>query len=215
MTTSGNPAGTGGSNLWGLDWQYRNPQFLPDRNLAVDVWTQTSDNPATSVDGGGSGSAHGFAFNWDNIGPIGNIAVQRVDQAFAPALGFVTETGIEQVFGESGYWWRTDGGGDVIPQLDWEWKSGLHDDRFYNLLNPEIYVGNAVGLPIAPPAPTDQNPNPGNPWEAATDNVRMFGAMYNVESCSRVPTDRRSVARTAPPTTIPSVPNCAVSRTVS
>jgi hypothetical protein len=49
------------------------------------------------------------------------------------------------------------------------------------------YVGNPVGLPIAPPAPTDQNPNPGNPWAAATDNVKMFGAIYSVESCSYDP----------------------------
>ncbi len=46
------------------------------------------------------------------------------------------------------------------------------------------YVGNeGVGLPVAPPAPTAENPTPPNNFAAASDNVRMFGALYSVESC--------------------------------
>ncbi len=136
--TSGNPAGTGGSSLWGVDWQYRNPQFLPDRNLAVDLWTQTSANPEL-----GSGSARGVFVDWSNLGWTGNVGIHRVDAAFEPALGFLVESGVRQSQGELGYWWRTADGDEWIPQLDWERSDGIHDARLYQLINPEIYIGNA------------------------------------------------------------------------
>lgn len=52
---------------------------------------------------------------------------------------------------------------------------------------PEIrpyYVGNQLGVPIAPPAPTVENPPEFRPL---TDNVRVFGSLVNVESCSYDP----------------------------
>ncbi len=46
------------------------------------------------------------------------------------------------------------------------------------------YVGNeGVGLPSAPAAPDA----PTVPFAAATDNVKMFGSLYSVESCSYDP----------------------------
>jgi hypothetical protein len=46
----------------------------------------------------------------------------------------------------------------------------------------DYYVGNAgVGLPVAPPAPGAGSPS--NTFAPATRNVRMFGALYSVESC--------------------------------
>jgi hypothetical protein len=49
------------------------------------------------------------------------------------------------------------------------------------------YVGNALGLPITPPAPTAENPNPGNPFNAMSSNVKVYGAIYSTESCSYDP----------------------------
>ncbi len=46
------------------------------------------------------------------------------------------------------------------------------------------YTGNAVGQPIAPPAPDAQNPPAFVPMSS---NVKMFGALYSVESCSYDP----------------------------
>jgi hypothetical protein len=52
----------------------------------------------------------------------------------------------------------------------------------------DYYVGNpGVGLPVAPAAPGQ----PAAPFAAASANVRMFGALYSVESCSYDP--RRGV----------------------
>lgn len=143
--TVGNPQGTGGSRVWGLDWQYRDPQFLPDRSLGLDLWTQTSRNTDT-----GRGRAHGLSLDWDNLGPNGSLGLQRIDADYAPALGFVFETGIEEAYGELGWWHRTADGGDVVPQLDWGAKRGLDDARAHDYLNPEIHIGNAAGDYLLP-----------------------------------------------------------------
>lgn len=113
--------------------------------MSVNLWTQGSDNTDTD-----KAYAHGVQFDWNNIGWTGNLALQYIDAAFEPALGFVMETGIEQAAGEFGYWWRTDEGGSVIPQLDWEWRDGIHDNRHYEMLNPEVTVENAQGDYVIP-----------------------------------------------------------------
>ncbi|HEY4367123.1 MAG TPA: hypothetical protein VGN07_07780 [Steroidobacteraceae bacterium] len=48
----------------------------------------------------------------------------------------------------------------------------------------EYYVGNAgVGLPVAPPAPAAGAQTSQAEFAAASKNVRMYGALYSVESC--------------------------------
>lgn len=46
------------------------------------------------------------------------------------------------------------------------------------------YTGNALGLPISPPAPDAQNPAP---FAAISDNVKVYGAIYSTESCTYDP----------------------------
>src|SRR4051812_6716383 len=45
----------------------------------------------------------------------------------------------------------------------------------------DYYVGNPVGLPVAPAAPVAGTPPVA--FAPATRNVRMYGALYSVESC--------------------------------
>lgn len=53
------------------------------------------------------------------------------------------------------------------------------------------YVGNeGLGLPVAPPAPGA----PAAPFAPASDNVKMYGALYSVESCSYDPVRNLIVA---------------------
>jgi hypothetical protein len=47
----------------------------------------------------------------------------------------------------------------------------------------DYYVGNPVGLPVAPPPPATGPATPPAAFAPATKNVRMFGALYSVESC--------------------------------
>jgi DNA-binding beta-propeller fold protein YncE len=46
------------------------------------------------------------------------------------------------------------------------------------------YVGNPLGVPIAPPAPTAENPPQFRPL---TDNVKVYGGLVNTESCTYDP----------------------------
>ncbi len=46
------------------------------------------------------------------------------------------------------------------------------------------YVGNPLGVPIAPPAPTAENPPAFRPL---TDNVKVYGGLVNTESCTYDP----------------------------
>ena len=48
----------------------------------------------------------------------------------------------------------------------------------------DYYVGTpGVGLPVAPPAPATGTETSPNAFAPATRNVRMYGALYSVESC--------------------------------
>ncbi|MFL6547096.1 MAG: gluconolaconase [Povalibacter sp.] len=47
----------------------------------------------------------------------------------------------------------------------------------------DYYTGNSVGLPIAPAAPATSGQAPPTPFAPVSKNVRMFGALYSVESC--------------------------------
>jgi sugar lactone lactonase YvrE len=48
----------------------------------------------------------------------------------------------------------------------------------------DYYVGTpGVGLPVAPPAPAGNSGTPPTAFAPASKNVRMFGALYSVESC--------------------------------
>src|SRR5262245_43804321 len=56
---------------------------------------------------------------------------------------------------------------------------------------PDYYVGNpGFGMPVAPPAPGQ----PAAAFAAASKNVRMFGALYAVESCTYDPVRNLIVA---------------------
>jgi len=54
----------------------------------------------------------------------------------------------------------------------------------------DYHTGNPVGLPVAPPAPG----TPPAAFAPATNNVRMFGALYSVESCIYDPVRKLIVA---------------------
>lgn len=145
--TVGNPQGTSGSDLAGIDYQYRNTQLPGGRTLGVFVWGQESGNAQL-----GRGRALGASVDFPNVGWTGNAQLQRLDAAYLPALGFVEETGIRRFSGEFGYWHRTAAGGSVIPQFDWLTRDGLDDARSSRSLNPEVYFENAAGDFVFPEA---------------------------------------------------------------
>jgi hypothetical protein len=59
----------------------------------------------------------------------------------------------------------------------------------------DYYTGTpGVGLPVAPPAPASGAETAANAFAAASRNVRMYGALYSVESCVYDPSRRVIVA---------------------
>jgi hypothetical protein len=143
IATRGNAQGTGGSALWGTDYQYRNTRLGGGRTLDAHAWIQESANA-----GLGTGRALGASVNYPNLGLNGSAALEHIDDNFLPALGFLAEAGVTRSEGELGWWWRSAEGGDRIAQLDWNTRhtrnTGDGAERSI-LLNPEIYVANAAG----------------------------------------------------------------------
>jgi hypothetical protein len=140
IATQGNPDGTSGSSLWGLDYQYRETDWLGDKTLQGYAWLQQSHN-----DGLGAGRALGASVSYPNIGLTGEASVQRIDANFNPALGYLAEAGVERGAGSLGWWHRTEGGEDIIPAIDWAVRRSRDGSERSSLLNPEIALTNAAG----------------------------------------------------------------------
>lgn len=140
IATHGNPDGTAGSSLWGLDYQYRETDWLGDKTLEAYTWLQQSTN-----DGPGTGQAVGASVSYPNIGLTGEASVQRIDASFDPALGYLAEAGVERGEGSVGWWHRTGAGDDIIPAVDWSVRHTLDGSERSSLLNPEIAFTNAAG----------------------------------------------------------------------
>jgi hypothetical protein len=140
IATQGNPAGTSGSSLWGVDYQYRETDWLGDKTLEGYAWLQQSHN-----DGPGTGRAVGGSVSYPNIGPTGEASVQRIDASFNPALGYLAEAGVTRGEGSFGWWFRTDAGEDIIPAVDWSARRTLDGSERSSLWNPEIALTNAAG----------------------------------------------------------------------
>lgn len=153
IATQGNPLGSSGSQLAGVDYQYRNTDLNDSgKTLVVNAFVQQSHNRDLAALGldGRSGSAVGARMDYPNIGLIGNASVQRIDKNFLPALGFVNDTGIARSNGEIGWRHLTPAGDEVIPQIDWFVRRSLDGREKSRVLNPEIGLISAAGDELFP-----------------------------------------------------------------
>lgn len=145
MATRGNPEGTSGSNLWGMDYQYRDTHWAAtdgggSKTLETQAWMLGSTNT-----GLGSGRAWGASVKYPNVGLTGNAEVQHIDARFNPALGYLAEAGVTRGQGELGWWHRTEAGDSFIPEVDWNFRRKLDGTERSWLLNPEVALLNAAG----------------------------------------------------------------------
>lgn len=145
IATSGNPQGSGGSHLWGVDGQWRDTRLFGSRTLEANVWMQQSANT-----GLGTGRAIGAMIDYPNEGPTGILSVERVDENFSPALGFLTEAGVSRAKGFAGWWHLTPSGGHLLPGLDFEVRRRLDGSERSVLLNPEMEIQTAAGDIVLP-----------------------------------------------------------------
>lgn len=145
MATRGNPEGTSGSSLWGVDYQFRDTNWAPPggeggKTLETHAWMLESTNA-----GLGSGRSWGASVKYPNVGLTGNAEVQHIDARFNPALGYLAEAGVTRGQGEFGWWHRTRGGENIIPGVDWNFRRKQDGSEHSWLLNPEIGYTNAAG----------------------------------------------------------------------
>lgn len=123
IATEGHPAGLDGSRLAGLDYQFRSTELPGDRTLAAYAWALQSHDAAL-----GTGQAQGLRLDFPNTGITGALMAERIGERFAPALGFVRETGVDRAEAELGWWHRSEAGEDWIPRV-FHGRRERHDGR--------------------------------------------------------------------------------------
>ncbi len=103
ILTHGDPHSEFDNTLTGVDFSLRNSRLAGGRAVRFDGWFQHSD----SGDGVGAGEAWGLALETSRpVGWFGSAAYKHIEDAFAPAMGFVNRSGIEDFTSEGGYLWR-------------------------------------------------------------------------------------------------------------
>ena len=137
--TYGNPEGTRGSHLWGLDYRFRDTAWQGNKTLETRAWAMESEHEQVSA------RAWGASLDYYNLGLTGGASLQRIDTGFHPALGYLAEDGLLRGYGEIGWWHRTAEGTDITPGVDWYFRRTLDDRERTVELNPEWVYRTATG----------------------------------------------------------------------
>jgi Domain of unknown function (DUF5916) len=91
IATNGNPDGTGSSNLLGADARFATSTFRGDKNMALDLFVQRTDDETLGQDYAG-----GFGLTYPNDRWDLFLNWKQIGDAFQPALGFVPRVGIRK-----------------------------------------------------------------------------------------------------------------------
>jgi len=89
IVTNGNPDGTGGNNLFGADARFATSKFRGNRNVALDLFVERTDDRTVGGDYAG-----GFGLSYPNDRWDLFLDWKQIGDNFQPALGFVPRTGI-------------------------------------------------------------------------------------------------------------------------
>jgi hypothetical protein len=114
IVTHGEPEGNGNNTVAGLDFVYRNTNFLDGKTLRASAWAQGSFNdpdkgPRADPDAVvGAGYAYGGKIAYPNDKHSWELAGRVFDDQFDPALGFANRTGIREWSGSYRRRWRPD-----------------------------------------------------------------------------------------------------------
>lgn len=150
IITDGDPRTNLDNSLIGVDFRYRNTSLPQGRTLEGEAWYQQSDTEGVV----GDQSAWGVRVASPNrTGISGEIAFDRFDEAFNPALGFVNRSGVERSEFRLGYisrptdhWARRVSHGAVLETFD-RIAGGLESrSLFVELVEVETNSGDEFGL---------------------------------------------------------------------
>ena len=145
IATRGNPQGTPGSSLWGVDYQFRDTAWAGDKTLELYGWAMRSANGDAATEARTRGQAWGGMARYFNVGPMGAVQLQRIGRGFHPALGYLAEDNVLRSVGTAGWWHRTEGGASIIPAVDWTFRRTLDGRERIVVLNPEVEYTTAAG----------------------------------------------------------------------
>ncbi len=148
IATHGNPQGTSGSRLLGVDHQFRDTAWGGNRTLETNAWAMQSTNDdglAASPKARVNGHAWGGSVNHFNVGPVFTAQYQHIGKGFDPALGYLAEDNVARGSGTIGWWHRTGDGANVIPGIDWSHRRQLDGQERALLINPEVEYSTAAG----------------------------------------------------------------------
>jgi hypothetical protein len=98
IATVGDPLGTPGSMMGGVDFTYQTSAFRGDKNLLVGVWGLRNHNDNIGTD-------HAFGGMIDYPNDLVDVAIhyKHIGENFSPSLSFVPRTGVQIVQIETGY----------------------------------------------------------------------------------------------------------------
>jgi hypothetical protein len=103
IITDGDPWSNLASTTVGTDFNYRNTRLPGGKVLEANAWAQKSENEGVPD----NDQAYGFSVGSPNsTGWRGEVEGRQIEENFAPALGFVNETGIRSLSGNVNYRFR-------------------------------------------------------------------------------------------------------------
>ncbi len=108
IATYGDPASATGNNVLGVDYNYQNSNAFGGLNVRGNVWAQQSDTPGLA----GEERAYGARFSLPNDRVSGQLTLNRIEENFRPALGFVNRSGVD------------------IVDTNWRYRHRLQDHHF-------------------------------------------------------------------------------------
>ena len=94
IVTNGDPTGLTQNTVAGVDFQYRNSNFLGDKILQADVYYMKSFSSTAEDD-----DSAALSLNFPNEPWFGDFLFKQIGESFLPALGFVNRTAIRQYVG--------------------------------------------------------------------------------------------------------------------
>ena len=122
--THGDPRSNGRNTLVGTDFNYTNSHLFGSKNLNAHASVQFTDSDYAR----GQGTAATLSLFYPNDPFEYFFFYSRIDGKYDPALGFVSRTGVEEVFQQAGYIWHP-----VNPWVDrvqlnaqLDWVMDLH-----------------------------------------------------------------------------------------
>ncbi|MDI1319075.1 MAG: DUF5916 domain-containing protein [bacterium] len=122
--THGDPRSNGENTLVGTDFNYTNNHVFGSKSLSAHASVQFTDSDYAR----GQGTAATLSLFYPNDPFEFYFFSSRIDGKYDPALGFVSRTGVEEVFQQAGYTWHP-----VTPWVDrvqlnaqLDWVMDLH-----------------------------------------------------------------------------------------